>query len=202
MFKGLIQGPNHTEPWPWLQVDDVIEDWNDLLTDFKTYSPEHNEPTTGKARKGLLSVIMKDGDERLTPKLQEFVANAETWLDKNSKEILSYWPGGRGFNDLPTEVEVQITRQLPAPYRFNVHQESLLKYWSCVIYVQPDYGAGTGIYTGPEMKSRWGQCTWKPNRAFIFAGREGETYHDYEGVIDESRITVNLFIMKYKEKSL
>ena len=52
------------------------------------------------------------------------------------------------------------------------------------------------------MKSRWGQCTWKPNRAFIFAGREGETYHDYEGVIDESRITVNLFIMKYKEKTL
>ena len=38
MFKGLLQGPNHTEPWPWLQIDDVIEDWDNLLSDFKTYS--------------------------------------------------------------------------------------------------------------------------------------------------------------------
>ena len=195
MFKGLIQGPNHTEPWPWLQVDDAINDFGNLREDFKQYAPIHNEETTG--REGIMSVVMKREDKRLTPKLQEFVANAETWLHEHTKEILDNWQGlGVGRDTMP---EVQITRQLPSPYRFPIHDESDQKYWSAVIYAQPDYGSGTGIYTGEKCDKRWGQCTWKPNRAFIFQRIAGKTWHDYEGLPNESRVTVNLFIMKLKK---
>tara|TARA_Y100000310_G_scaffold305700_1_gene346149 strand:- start:321 stop:938 length:618 start_codon:yes stop_codon:yes gene_type:complete len=196
MFNPKIkEGPIHFEPWPWLQVDNVIDDFDNLREDFKQYSPVHNEELTG--REGTMSVVMKNGDERLTPKLQEFVANAETWLEEHTEEILSNWHGlGIGRE---TKVDVQITRQLPSPYRFHIHQESDQKHWTAVIYAQPDYGSGTGLYTGPTLDKRWGQATWKPNRAFIFQRIDGKTWHDYEGIINESRVTINLFIMKPKK---
>ena len=116
----ILMGPNQLIPWPWLQVDDAINDFYNLRDDFKQYSPIHNEETTG--REGALSIVMKNGDKRLTPKLQDFVANAEQWINEHTKEILGNWHGlGIGRDTMP---EVQITRQLPSPYRFPIHNES------------------------------------------------------------------------------
>jgi hypothetical protein len=192
----ILMGPNQLIPWPWLQVDDAINDFYNLRDDFKQYSPIHNEETTG--REGALSIVMKNGDKRLTPKLQDFVANAEQWINEHTKEILGNWHGlGIGRDTMP---EVQITRQLPSPYRFPIHNESDQKFWTAVIYAHPYHGSGTGIYTGPKCDTRWGQSTWRQNRAFIFQRINGKTWHDYEGIINESRVTINLFIVKGKKR--
>ena len=38
MFTGLDRGPDHDEPWPWTQTDNVINDFESLQPFFQTLS--------------------------------------------------------------------------------------------------------------------------------------------------------------------
>jgi len=203
MFTGLSKGSDQQVPWPWTQTDNVIDDYAILLPYFTQLS-QIDETSDLKDNK-----IFTSANKRLKIKfLQDWLEQADDWLNKNLEELLSYWPHHRKFQNY--KGQVQITRQAPAPYRFPVHDESYNKCWSGVIYCAPQEGTGTGMYTNINGNSvqdghtisianRWGCATWKPNRAFIFAGITSKTWHDYESVINAHRITVNLFIQKRKQ---
>ena len=202
MFKGLVKGPDHNEPWPWTQTDDVIDNF-DTLQPFFTQLSKIDDTSDLKDNK-----IFTSENQRLNiPELQTWLKNADTWFNDNLRELLAPWPHHRQFDKY--KGEVQITRQAPAPYRFPVHDESYDKCWSGVIYCAPEEGTGTGMYTGINGKSvqpgekislanRWGSALWRPNRAFVFAGISSKTWHDYESVINAHRVTVNLFIKRRK----
>ena len=38
MFNGLFQGPTNTIPWPWLQTDNVIQQYEELKPLFDKLS--------------------------------------------------------------------------------------------------------------------------------------------------------------------
>ena len=38
MFNGLFQGPTHTAPWPWMQTDNVIQQYEELKPLFDKLS--------------------------------------------------------------------------------------------------------------------------------------------------------------------
>ena len=202
MFTGLCKAPDQLVPWPWTHVDDVMDDYATLRPYFTLLS-HIDETSDTKDNK----IFTKDNKRLHIPILQDWLEQAEDWFNANLQEILSHWPHHRKFNSY--KGEVQITRQAPAPYRFPVHDESPDKCWSGVIYCAPQEGTGTGMYTNIDgtsvqpgdqirLASRWGCAAWKPNRAFVFAGISGKTWHDYESVIDAHRITVNLFIKRRK----
>ena len=197
MFDGLFQGPTHTVPWPWMQTDNVIQQYEELKPLFDKLSTI-DENSNFNDNKAFLK-----NNTILDTKLTSWLNKADAWLNDNIPQLLKHWPHARAFAKY--KGEVQITRQAPAPYRFPVHDESYDKCWSGVIYVAPNEGTGTNMYTGvkgnnvqnPEtitLANLWGSAPWKPNRAFVFAGIQSKTWHDYGGIIDAHRITVNLFI--------
>ena len=61
---------------------------------------------------------------------------------------------------------------------FGIHDEHAKKKVSTVVYIAPQYGSGTFLYN--ENKELVKQVAWKPNRAFIFSGIPGVTWHDEE----------------------
>lgn len=78
------------------------------------------------------------------------------------------------------------------PYEYPIHHEWVKKIISVVVYLG-DEGTGTDLYK-PD-KSYYGRIDWKPNRAFIFAGKENYTYHSYCAKKGETRKTLNGFII-------
>jgi hypothetical protein len=78
------------------------------------------------------------------------------------------------------------------PYDYHIHSEWEKKILSVVVYLG-DVGTGTEIYN--IDKSYFGQIKWKPNRAFIFAGKDDVTWHSYRSVENETRKTLNGFII-------
>ena len=200
MFDALITAPTHSTPWPWAQVDDVIAQYYTLAPHFEALCEVDNTSNT------LDNTIYTMENGRMQdPVLVDWLADAQQWLDAHIEQVLAPWPQHRRFPAY--KGEVQITRQAPAPYRFPVHDESRDKCWSAVIYCAPQHGTGTTLYhnikgtgvqpsTAITMDKRWGTAPWRCNSAFIFAGKDSVTWHDYEGIIDQHRITVNLFIKR------
>ncbi len=89
----------------------------------------------------------------------------------------------------------EIARCEPDPdrgYIYGIHDEHLKKKVSTVVYIDPQYGSGTILYN--EHKELAKLVTWKPNRAFIFVGKPGVTWHDYGHWEPQTRVSVNYFI--------
>ena len=78
------------------------------------------------------------------------------------------------------------------PYEYPIHSEWVKKILSVVVYLG-DQGIGTDLYR-PDQ-SYYGRIAWKPNRAFIFAGKENHTFHSYCAALGETRKTLNGFII-------
>jgi hypothetical protein len=77
-------------------------------------------------------------------------------------------------------------------FKYPIHQENSKKILSVVIYIGEN-GRGTDLYN-PD-KTHWGEVEWKPNRAFIFSGKEGVTWHSYEVGDNPIRTTLNGFLI-------
>lgn len=78
------------------------------------------------------------------------------------------------------------------PYNYHIHSEWEKKILSVVVYLG-DEGTGTELYN--IDKTYYGQIKWKPNRAFIFAGKDNVTWHSYRANENETRKTLNGFII-------
>jgi len=73
-------------------------------------------------------------------------------------------------------------------YKFHVHNDSLDKLLSVVIYIAPEINMGTILY---DSKDGLNPCIidWEPNKAFIFSRNEN-TWHSYESDTISQRITL------------
>jgi hypothetical protein len=114
------------------------------------------------------------------------------------KYIQNIYPSYREYKTLGINAHISITP--PLPYKFYVHQEGLEKTWSSVTYITPDENIGTKMYKKQSDTSFVKEAKWKPNSTFIFCGQQGKTWHSYESNQQSNRITLNLFVMKYREK--
>ncbi len=77
-------------------------------------------------------------------------------------------------------------------FEYPMHQEWDKKILSVVVYLG-ESGCGTDLYNVDQTP--WGAIEWKPNRAFIFAGQEGVTWHSYKVGDHAVRTTLNGFLM-------
>ncbi len=74
-----------------------------------------------------------------------------------------------------------------------VHDEAPSKKLSVVVYISPEISDGTYVYTGSHKLSFVKEIAWKVNRAFIFKGIRGVTWHSFANKQDLPRLTINYF---------
>ena len=77
-------------------------------------------------------------------------------------------------------------------FKYPIHSENKKKILSVVVYLG-EIGCGTDLYNADQTP--WGEVEWKPNRAFIFAGQEGITWHSYRTGDHAVRTTLNGFLL-------
>lgn len=73
-------------------------------------------------------------------------------------------------------------------FKFPIHNDSLNKLLSVVIYISPEKNKGTTLYSD-KLGNNSFDIEWKPNRAFIFS-RKDHTWHSYESDGLNKRITL------------
>jgi hypothetical protein len=77
-------------------------------------------------------------------------------------------------------------------FAYRIHDESESKILSIVTYVASNNGKGTRLYDSDKKFIK--EVEWKENKALIFAGITGKTWHDYYSEQGSYRITVNTFL--------
>ncbi len=166
------------EPWPYIVVDNY-------------FSPGDFSLIKNFAKKAYQGTNIKKDTRNLIVAPKEI-----TNLDRND-----YW---KFYDALNTErfPHVQVDRELnflvPQPdktYEYPIHDEHPDKLLSIVVYISPNQGSGTQIYR--EDKTFFNEPEWKPNRAFIFSGIKGKTWHGYKCKPEHKyRLTYNAFLRK------
>jgi len=102
-------------------------------------------------------------------------------------------------SDLPAEFHTAFQLQ-QAGLRYLNHDESYLKLLSVIIFIDPEHNYGTWLYDTQRQNydSPTKKIEWKPNRAFIFSGVKGKTWHSFSADPSEkSRIGVGFFLKKH-----
>ena len=166
------------EPWPYLVVDNYFSD--DDFAQLKRI-----------AKKAYLGQGLTKDARNLIVAPKEIAA-----LDKND-----YWQFYDALNKerFPnTQIDRELNFLIPSEgncYEYPVHDEHPDKLLSIVVYISPNHGSGTQLYT--EKQVFFAEAEWKPNRAFIFSGQRGKTWHGYKCKSEHKfRLTYNAFIRK------
>lgn len=73
-------------------------------------------------------------------------------------------------------------------YKFPIHNDSVDKLLSAVIYISPENNKGTILYENKEALTPI-EVKWKQNRVFIFS-RNKDTWHSYESDNFNQRVTL------------
>jgi hypothetical protein len=73
-------------------------------------------------------------------------------------------------------------------YKFHIHNDSIDKLLSVVIYIAPENNMGTILYDTKEGLNPY-IIEWEPNKAFIFSRNE-HTWHSYEADMVNQRVTL------------
>lgn len=94
----------------------------------------------------------------------------------------------REYDDLGTFMHYAIT---PPNFKHTMHVDAPFKIMSSVLYLSPEENAGTRLYKTPDSKPI--AVEWKPNRMFVFCGKDDVTWHDYTSISE--RLTLNHFFV-------
>lgn len=164
----------YTQPWK----HEVIDNFFDANT--HTYCIEYLQ-SLGKRQNN--HTVVKD------KKLLNYFNNifTEEYLKTN-------FPNHRPYKYLESVAEVNICTD---QFYYEIHDEAIYKILSVVVYLSPKYSSGTFLFNNSQELKK--QILWKPNRAFIFAGKAGTTWHSYGHWDNSTRVTINYF-KKYFEK--
>ena len=107
--------------------------------------------------------------------------------------IKTNFPKHRPYESLKSVAEVNICTD---GFMYPIHDEAIYKILSVVVYIAPLYSSGTFLFNSSKQLQK--QITWKPNRAFIFAGLPNITWHSYGHWDSTTRVTINYFKKYFK----
>lgn len=186
-IKKLIDEPVVHEPWPYQIINNAIE-----TSLFKKIN-QQCQPLLNLKLDNLLQIYPDDFqkysldfDKELTMMSEELLAN--------HKRITKNYPYSR--NGLRKNADWYIGVTPPLPHRSGIHQESLSKILSIVVYIAPCQNVGTLMYKNQNDSAYMKSIPWTPNTAFVFCGKENTTWHSYESDISNNRVTLNLFVRR------
>lgn len=174
------------EPWPYIVIDDFYP--SDVLEKIKqgakeAYSQYDLKPLDRNKCEVPLEIAELDNHD------YEFFFKE---LNKNRNDIKDF-DEKYGFT-----LERWFNFIIPKDgkgFEYPLHFEHPSKIMSVVVYIAPDEGTGTLIHK--ENKDFFTEIKWKPNRALIFSGIKGITWHGYKCNPEHKyRLTYNTFLRK------
>ena len=163
----------YTNPWKHEVIDNFFD------ADTHTYCIEHLQ-SLGK-RQNTHTVIK---DKRLL----NYFDNIFT-----EEYLIINFPRHRPYESLKSVAEVNICTD---EFYYGLHEEAIYKILSVVVYLSPKFSSGTLLFNQSQEFKK--QILWKPNRAFVFAGKGG-TWHSYGHWDKSTRVTINYFKKYYKQ---
>lgn len=105
--------------------------------------------------------------------------------------IEKFFPQHRKYDTWELKCEIQTSEPFS---EYPIHDEAARKVVSCIHYLSPEENVGTEIYD--KDKNYVTTVEWKPNRALIFAGMDGITWHSYKNDTSLPRTTANTFFIR------
>ena len=195
----------HNDPWEYVVVDnffpediyqDIVnskedfEELSSLIFDNDSQCNLYCENTDEFKILGRIKKIRKKGVKnyrtqtqnlvKLFPELCESYKRWHSHLNDSDelKEI---------YKKLNHKVDIEKTNLISGfqchqkNYKYHIHDESETKMLSVVVYIGPEENNGTQLYTSKDQDydAPTKVIEWKPNRAFIFSGKKGLTWHAY-----------------------
>lgn len=104
------------------------------------------------------------------------------------KNYMNYFNEKRGYYNLAKFIHLTSTK---ANFVHPMHVDSEFKIMSAVLYLGEDNN-GTRIYAEKDGEVV-AEVDWKPNRLFVFCGKNDVTWHDYTS--KGQRFTYNYFVV-------
>jgi len=187
-INSVLNSPVDSTPWDHQIVHNSLPDGF-----FKKLQQECDSLLTLDTQ-GELYLIMPDQLKTHGITLYDEIYDIAEHIYNNAKKLtkgLYYKP--RWHTNRTVYAYISVTP--PKPYRFEIHQEKLSKFWSSVTYVCPEINVGTKMYETKDPKTFVKESTWHPNSTFVFCGKKGITWHSYESSETSNRITLNFFLM-------
>ena len=164
----------YTEPWKHDIIDNFFDDdtLKYCIGYLQSFRKRRNNHTVVK-------------DKRLLDYFDNIFT--EEYISKNI-------PKHRPYEYLESVAEVNLATK---DFYYGLHDEAIYKILSVVVYLAPQHSSGTFLFNQSQQLKK--QIVWKPNRAFIFAGREGVTWHSYGHWDKTTRVTINYFKKYFKK---
>ena len=167
----------NSQPWYHLVIDNFLPD--SIFNIVIRYSDYNWTKNTGN-------------------KMREFASEQDLKILDNFA-VQNIWPIISKYYDDPTDVngmhDHRLSWLLPGTsHSGGVHDEEINKHHSVVVYILPTElnNGGTELYS--DYTSFDSRVEWKQNRAMIFKGKEGITFHNYQNVDQhKTRFTYNYF---------
>lgn len=109
----------------------------------------------------------------------------------HANEILNLYPNHRSYDSYYSMPSFHFING-DAGYH-HIHDETLDKTLSIVVYIGPEVSHGTKIYSSESENDFCFEIPWKPNRALLFCGEQRKTWHSF-GSSEHPRATMNFFL--------
>lgn len=174
-------------PWGHLVIDDFLPDteYEQVLAYIKSkYDFARN-------RKGYKELHRYNSDTLITKIFAPIIlALKDKYFDE-----LNY-----AGKTLPQEVYPYIELVVcPSGYRYDhIHCDTEYKLMTTVLFMYPDEGDGTELYTDKTPQSLHSQVPWKANRAISFVSQNNpefqRTWHNYGNTKPFQRVSFNLIL--------
>lgn len=172
-------------PWPHMIIDDIYPDeyLQPMICEIKTEITKLLQNATLLTQKKTIVV------DETTP---EFANTYRCLKDNEQKlDVMNLFKEHRTLENTSWRHELNI---LIGEFDYPIHDESPRKILSLVTYLLPAIG-GTGTILYDVNKETPTEVEWKQNRALLFAGMIGKTWHSYYSNPKMIRATVNSFLI-------
>lgn len=191
-IKNILSSPIIDSPWPHQIVDDFLDEqtFKSLEILAKSLLPDHSIKK-GQSIDPIDLVAMKN---KIDPDLYESLLMYNKQLLTYNKELLSLYPHHRSYQKYYSMPSFHFMDKDAGWH--HVHDETIDKALSIVLYIEPEISAGTKIFSGTQEKDFEFEVEWKKNRALIFCGIEGVTWHSF-GTERYQRATLNFFLREH-----
>jgi hypothetical protein len=188
-IENILNSKILEDPWKHQIVDDFFDQETFVLlrAKCKTLIRKYGTPKDSNIDPTNITMIKHDLGLFLYDRLFEY----NGLLLKYHKEILDLYPDHRSYESYYSMPSFHFITG-DAGYH-HIHDETLDKTLSIVVYLDPEISHGTKIYSGESENDFCFEVPWKPNRALFFCGEKQKTWHSF-GSSSYPRCTMNFFL--------
>jgi hypothetical protein len=171
-------------PWKHLVLDNFLDE--NTFCFLQKYIEDRYDFSKLKSTKAIVECHTSENKTELyqilSPKIDELKQSYFNQLNFTDKELPE-----------KTYSLVELVLCPPGFKNKNIHNDKDTKLMTTVLYITPDEGTGTILYSGAGTNSDSIEVEWKQNRALVFVGQTN-TWHNYKNNKKIWRVTTNLIL--------